>query len=280
MKKLIPAIGFTLFLGILLFAYLFVSDSSRNEILDDTPVETYFYSTKNDADCILITQGNKHILIDTGEEIDAQGIVKFLRDKEVSKIDYIVLTHSDKDHIGGFETIAENFEIGSVIKPYYANSNEAMENIDSILQAKDIASMSLLHKRSFSVGRMSMVIYPPLEKRYSNDNNYSIAVMIIHKDVKMLFAGDAVKKRLDELLQINWPKDIQLLKIPHHGRQAENSAQFIEKINPRFAVVTSNNADLEIKNACAKTDTELFYTLDKNLKFISDGKSLKLEEVN
>lgn len=280
MKKLMPAIGFTIFLGILLCAYFYVTDSSKNEVPENTPVETYFYSTKNDADCMLIAQGDKHILIDTGEEIDAEGIVKFLKDKSVDKIDYIILTHSDKDHIGGFETISENFEIGSVIKPYYANSNKAMENIDSILLTKNIASISLLHKRSFSVGRMNMVIYPPLEKRYSNDNNYSIAVMIIHKDVKMLFAGDAVKKRIDELLKINWPKDIQLLKIPHHGRQSENSAQFIEKIHPKFAVVTSNNADLEIKNTCEKTNTELFYTLNKNLKFTSDGSSLKLEEVS
>lgn len=280
MKKILYAAGFAIFLGTLLFAYIYIDEDFQYTSNNSSPVNTYFYKTKNDADCILITQGDRNILIDTGEATDSEGIVEFLNDRAVKKIDYLILTHSDKDHIGGFETIANNFEIASVIKPYYAEENQAIEQIDSILENKSISSVQLLHKKSFSVGNMQMVIYPPLEKRYSNDNNYSIAVMIVHKDVKMLFAGDAVRKRIGELLELNWPKDISLLKIPHHGRREDNSAEFIEAIHPEFAVVTSNSADSDIKDACERTGAELFYSLNQDLKFTSDGKSLKLEEVN
>lgn len=280
MKKILYATGFAIFLGILLSAYIYIAEDFQDSSTNSSPVNTYFYKTKNDADCILINQGDKNILIDTGEAIDSEGIVEFLNDRAVKKIDYMILTHSDKDHIGGFETIANNFEIASVIKPYYAEDNQDIKHIDSIIEDKSISSIQLLHKKSFSVGNMQMVIYPPLEKRYSDDNNYSIAVMIVHKDVKMLFAGDAVRKRIGELLELNWPKDISLLKLPHHGRREDNSAKFIETINPIFAVVTSNNADSDIKDACIKTGTKLFYSLNQDLKFTSDGNILKLEEVN
>lgn len=280
MKKILYATGFAIFLGILLSAYIYIAEDFRDSSTNSAPVNTYFYKTKNDADCILITQGDRNILIDTGEETDAEGIVDFLRLKAVKKIDYLILTHSDKDHIGGFDAISNNFDIGSVIKPYYADTNQAIKNIDSILKNKSISNIHLLHKKSFSVGNMQMVIYPPLEKRYSNDNNYSIAVMIVHNDVKMLFAGDAVRKRIGELLELNWPEDISLLKIPHHGRREDNSAEFIEAIHPKFAVVTSNIADSDIKNACEKVGTELFYSLNQDLKFTSDGNTLKLEEVS
>lgn len=276
-KAILTFLGFVLLFGLILTAY---SDVKKDEIKlagEGNPVYTYFYKTQNEADCILIKQGNANVLIDTGEKADAEGIVAFLKDKNIKTIQFLILTHSDQDHIGGAGAIIENFKVEKVIKPYYSNENKVMDQLDKELDERKISVLYQLHMRKFSVGEINFFIYPPLEKRYSDDNNYSLATLVVHKNVKMLFPGDAKFKRTNELLEMNWD-DIALLKIPYHGRQLDNSKQFIEKISPKFAVVTAEDADKSIREACDEVGAEIFYTLRESVAFVSDGESLNILE--
>ena len=279
MKRIVATIlGFMLFTGIIFWTYINVSESSSYLSYEGVPADTYFYRTQNDADCILIKNGDAAILIDTGEKSDSEGIIRFLEDRGVRTVDFLILTHYDKDHTGGALDIIDNLEIKNVIKPYQQVKTSDTEKIDRKLEDLRIPVIYPLHTRNFSVGGMNMTVYPPLEKRYSDENNYSIATMVSHGKVRMLFAGDALYKRINELLSINWPEDIRLLKVPHHGRQGENSAEFIRTIDPDFMVITSDKADEAVIEAGSKVGSEIFFSRNKNLHFASDGKLLKMME--
>lgn len=277
-KAIITFSGFVLLLLLIFSAYSAVKEDKKELVNPGDPVYTYFYRTKNDADCILIKQGGASILIDTGEKVDAKGIITFLKEQNIETINYMILTHADKDHIGGALDIIKNLKVEEVIKPYYSNKSDEMDLIESELLKREIRTSHQLHMRKFSAGEISIFVYPPLEKRYSDDNNYSLATLVTHKNVKMLFPGDAKYKRLNELLEIKWGDDIALLKIPYHGRQVENSKLFIETINPEFAVVTAADADESILQACDETGAQIFYTLKQDVGFISDGKTLNIME--
>jgi len=277
-KTILTFLGFLLLLGFILSLYLLVKEDNKRLTSEGDLLYTYFYETQNDADCILIKQGNANILIDTGEKTDAEGIVNFLNEKNVDTIHFLILTHSDKDHIGGASAVIQNFKVEKVIKPYYSNANKDMDTIDIELKKLKIPVMYQLHTGKFSLGGINLFVYPPLEKRYSDDNNYSIVTLVTHKNVKMLFAGDAGYKRTNELLEINWSDDIDLLKIPYHGRQLENSKLFIETISPDFAVITSDDADESIKRVCDEIGAEVFYTLNRKVQFVSDGEILNVLE--
>lgn len=277
-KTILTFLGFLLLLGFILSLYLLVKEDNKRLTSEGDLLYTYFYKTQNDADCILIKQGNANILIDTGEKTDAEGIVKFLNEKNVDTLHFLILTHSDKDHIGGASAVIQNFKVEKVIKPYYSKANKDMDAIDIELKKLKIPVMYQLHTGKFSLGGINLFVYPPLEKRYSDDNNYSIVTLVTHKNVKMLFAGDAGYKRTNELLEINWSDDIDLLKIPYHGRQLENSKLFIKTISPDFAVITSDDADESIKEVCEAIGAEVFYTLNDKVQFVSDGEILKVLE--
>lgn len=276
-KKITNIFGWSILLLIIFFGYWNIHLQNTKKISQGTQVEISFLGLKEDADCILVQQGEANVLIDTGEKQDVQKVASYLKAKNVSSIEYLILTHPDADHIGGAVDIIENFEVKNIIQPYYAKSNDQLEKLNKKIEIQGIPIIYPTVTRKFLIGEMNILIYPPLEKHYTKDNNYSLATLIKHGKVNMLFAGDAEKKRLEEMLLINW-KDIDLFKIPHHGRSNINSERFIRALSPTYGVVTSNNADEIIKETCEEINTQVIYTGTGDKVFHSNGDVLQLQE--
>jgi competence protein ComEC len=277
-KKVAFIFGWIILISIIFFGYWNIK-SQNTKIIAGTLVEISFLGLKKDADCILVKQGEVSVLIDTGEKQDAQKIVSYLKAKNVTSIEYLILTHPDADHIGGAVDIIDNFKVKNIIEPNYAKSNEQLEKLNKTIETQGIHIIYPTLTRKFSVGEMNLIVYPPLEKHYTKDNNYSLATLIKHGKVNMLFAGDAEKKRLEEMLLIKLP-DIDLIKIPHHGRASTNSEQFIRAIRPKYAVVTSISADEIIKKTFEEIGTQVFYTGIEDKIFESNGDVLVRSTIN
>lgn len=239
-------------------------------ITQDAAVEISFLELNEDADCILVQQGEVNLLIDTGEKQDAQKVASYLKAKDVSTIEFLILTHPDADHIGGAVDIIENFKVKNIIQPHYSKSNEQLDMLNVKIETQGIPIIYPTLTRKFSVGEMNIFVYPPLEKHYTKDNNYSLATLIVHGEVNMLFPGDAERKRLEELLLIKWQK-IDLYKVPHHGRASTNSEEFTRAISPTYAVITSKIADEIIIKTFEDVNTEVFYTGTGDKVFHSNG---------
>ena len=273
LRSLLVAVGLLLFVGLLGAGYFYLD---RLESPPDTrgmPVDVHFLQTENDADCALIKQGDISILIDTGEDTDAEAIMAFLEEQGVNSISLLILTHPDKDHIGGAPALVERFPVKRVVYPRYNKDSEAFDLLKQQLRQQGVQATVPLLSRTLTVGDISLSFFPPYETNYKKDNNYSLAVLASHGDVRMLFAADAEEKRLQELMKIHWP-EIDLLKVPHHGRASVSSGAFIEIITPEYAVVTSDTADMVVKNALESAGTEMFFTRQGRVSFQSDGVGL------
>lgn len=277
-KKVAFIFGWIILISIIFFGFWNIK-SQNSKIIAGTLVEISFLGLKEDADCILVQQGEVSVLIDTGEKQDAQKIVSYLKAKNITSIEYLILTHPDADHIGGALDIIDNFKVKNIIEPNYAKSNEQLEKLNKTIETQGIHIIHPTLTRKFSVGEMNLIVYPPLEKHYTKDNNYSLVTLIKHGKVNMLFAGDAEKKRLEEMLLIKFP-DIDLIKIPHHGRASTNSEQFIRAIRPKYAVVTSISADEIIKKTFEEIGTQVFYTGMGDKIFESNGDVLLRSTIN
>lgn len=240
-------------------------------------IEVSFLKLKEDADSILMQDGELNILIDTGQKEDAEDIVANLKSKNISEIQCLILTHYDKDHIGGAEAIMDNFKVKNIIRPYYNKDEKGYRNLIDKIQEKNIPTTIPVKISNYIIGDINLHVYPPLKKEYFDDNNYSLVTLATYKDVNMLFAGDAVKKRLEELSSIDWPK-IDVYKVPHHGRESGNSKDIINKIKPEYAIVTSTDADAGIKDAFEENNTELLFTGNGTITFSSDGSKVVLEK--
>lgn len=241
---------------------------------NERPLDVYFLSTINDANATLLTQGANTILIDTGEKQDYQALKKLLKDEQIKTIDYLILTHPDKDHVGGMLNILQDFSVVHVIMPYYGKEHENLEKITNELTALEVSVTYPSRTRNFALGSIKLTVYPPLERHYKKDNNYSLATLVTHQQTNMLFVGDSESKRLQELMKVNWPT-IDLYLVAHHGRANLSSESFIEQIKPKIAVTTASSNDLEVQNALKELASTIYFTNKQTLHFQSNGEKIE-----
>ena len=90
------------------------------------------------ADCSLLSFDGMNVLIDVGEEDDGDDILQALRDLQVEKLNLVILTHFDKDHIGGFTELSDALPIDKVILPDYVRDSELYQRMDAALQEHQI----------------------------------------------------------------------------------------------------------------------------------------------
>lgn len=268
MKKAAVAAGWLLFLGMLLAAVYAVSESSAGS----GDVQVICIQTQNDADSTLLVQNGAAVLIDAGESCDAGHILEVLAQYGVTRLDAFVLTHGDADHVGGAQEVLSRVPAACVVEPYY----DAGSTVDALNDALAEAGVRIVYPTRtlrLRAGQMRVLIYPPLEKHYGDSNNYSLAALVQHGEVNMLFTGDALRKRCQELLQVDWPP-VDLYKVPHHGRASSATEAMFQALSPRYAVVTSDQADSTVTAAAEAEGAQLFYTLQGECVFTSDGRRL------
>ena len=269
MKK--TRLGLCSFFLFLLFNLLYISCIDRNEPLER--LDLFFLETQAEADCIVIQRDRYAVIIDAGELSDNRRIVDFLRERNIEVISNLILSFPDPDHTAAALTLLNEFKVERVIMPHFPKPSENFEHIYTIAQEKKIPLYRPIRRRYISFFRLSLVLYPPREGYYNRDNNYSLAVLGIYGKNRMLFTGDAVGKRVRELMDIEWSR-IDLLKIPYHGKSGRSSADFIRKLKARYGVVFADRSDSLILEACEYAGTKIFHTGAGDWHFISNGQVL------
>ena len=238
--------------------------------------EIWFVGTADDADCAVLLSRGKCVVIDTGEEADGPHILEFLEKKQVSQIDCLILTHPDKDHIGSAPLLFESLPIDMIVMPYYMkDNNDRLQALKDQMERSNAPVLTLSRSREFIFGDLKLRIFPPDEISYNKDNNYSLITLAEHGDVRMLFAGDAQKVRLEEMEEYGL-EPVDLYKVPHHGRQSNKGEEMIRQLKPGIAVVTAEQADPGIEAALLLENAGIFCTVpDRDWGFESDGKGLR-----
>lgn len=133
---------------------------------------------------------------------------------------------------------------------------------------------------SFRLDNVIFEVYAPQRLHYDEDNNYSLAISVIHGNNKFLFARHAKEIRLAEILtQTNSQYDF--LKVPHHGKYNSFSEQFIKTINPKYSVITcskKNPPHDEVLNILGKVSSEIYLTRDGNIKVTSNKNTFTINQ--
>lgn len=198
------------------------------------------------ADAFVLMGENHVTVIDTGLEEHGEELVDFLKKQGVTRVDNLIITHFDKDHVGGADHVIDNFDIGTVYTTYKSKESDDIDSYLAALSDKGLSETVVTAETSFKMDGISYDIYPPQSTAYDKDqsNNSSLVVMVSAGENNMLFAGDAEKDRINELLTMD---DIQaeILKVPHHGRYEKNTQDLVTKVDPEYAVITSSTEEPE-----------------------------------
>ncbi|MCM1121984.1 MAG: MBL fold metallo-hydrolase [Eubacterium sp.] len=276
-KRTLAYAGILLLLIIGLVSLVVHGQNVHSPTENDSDLQVRILQTKDDADCIIINAGADAVMIDTGEAQDGEHIIQELQEAGIENLDALILTHPDKDHIGGALAILKEIPVEKVFHPYYDGEEEELTAVETYCKERKITVYYPNRVWEINTGYVKLWIYPPHEKHYKKDNNYSLAVLAQHGEVKMFFAGDAQRKRSEELMTMNLP-EVALYKVAHHGRANSVSSKLFETLNPEFAVVTSDSADKEILESSEKCGSRLLFSREADLLFLSDGKQLSLYE--
>lgn len=190
-----------------------------------------------EADCHLIKYPyNKNtILIDTGknEYKIKNEVIPYLKSIGIKKIDYLIITHGDEDHIGGSITLINNFQVKNVILNKGTFTDLEKELIKN-LNKKKIPYQININKINLS----NHTIYLLNNTKYNNENDNSIITYFTYQKYKFLYMGDASITTEDNLLENYNLNNISILKVGHHGSNTSSSKDFISQINPSLSLIS------------------------------------------
>ncbi|NFO57750.1 MBL fold metallo-hydrolase [Clostridium botulinum] len=194
------------------------------------------YIDVGQGDSELIQVDNKNILIDAGCN-DGKAL-NYLKSIGINKLDYVIATHPHEDHIGGMTSVINNFEVGEFYAPKVTHTTRTFENMIKALQSKGIKLTAPTVGDTLNVGNATLQFLAPNSATYQDMNNYSIACKLKYGNTSYVFMGDAEALSEGEILAKQLDISADVLKLGHHGSHSSTSQAFLDKVNPRYAIVS------------------------------------------
>lgn len=246
-KQIIYVIIITLMLMILAYATTrnnsYIGELPTEDIIKSEELQIYFFNV-GQADCILVRNNGKNMLIDAGDNEDGPLLVEYIRKLGISRIDYLIGTHVHEDHIGGMDNIIKEFDIGEIYIPYTTNKSKRKfyEEVISEIKQKGLVVNYKEKGDKFELGEAKCEIKSidnsdPTSS--SGINSTSIVIQMEANNNKYLFMGDA-EDDVETNSKIIW-EDIDVLKVGHHGSDTSSTEQFIDKVLPEIAIISVNS---------------------------------------
>ena len=199
---------------------------------------------------LITTQFNKKILIDGGGsefgsifDVGEKTLLPYLLKKKIHKLDYVIISHFDSDHVGGILTILEELNVKQVLIPKQVEYSENYNKFLDIIKKRNIKIKIVEEGNTINIDKNTYLdILWPEEKQITDNvlNNNSLIVRLCYKNFKMLFTGDIeaiAEQRLLQKYENTEKLTADILKVAHHGSKSSSIAEFLEKVNPRIALI-------------------------------------------
>ncbi len=252
----------------------------RTEPLPDQPAAegsrlTVYSFKAGKADAHLIYNSQSAVLIDCGEKGFGKEITEWLDSKGIKTIDLLIITHFDKDHVGGAARVIKDTEVKRVMQTNYVKDSKECENYFEALAEKQLTAETVRERTSVSVGGSEFTVCPPLREFYqdSPSNNASLITTVRCGKCSLLFTGDAEDARLGEFMNTEGGH-YDYVKIPYHGHFQQRLAPFIKMCSPAVAVITSSDEEQEdpqVMKLLAEEGTAVYLTRQAPVTAECDG---------
>lgn len=207
---------------------------SNKEVNSD--LEVHFLDV-GQGDSILLMCDGESMLIDAGGNSRGDDVVDYIRYQKIDKLDYVVATHPDADHIGGIDTVLNNIGCDKVIMNDDKKDTVTYNEVVDIIKEKDIEVNEPQAKQTFALGCASVCVLGPSEENEDVNNN-SIVLLVKHGKETFLFSGDAEEEEMKQISSLGIDIKSSVYKVSHHGSSNGVYKEFIDKVSPEFAVIS------------------------------------------
>lgn len=288
-KKIISSFIILVIIGI---SYLFQNypiqnnQDNVNKRIEEVPVtaeerlEVTFIDV-GQADSILLENEGHYMLIDAGNNEDGPKLVNYFKKQNISNFDYVIGTHPHEDHIGGLDDVIENFNIETFYMPDVITTTKTFEDVLDALGEKNMSLSIPKTNATFKLGDATVkVLYVGTEEE-SDLNNTSVVLKVTYQNISFLFTGDASTKVEEQLNK----SDLQstVLKVGHHGSSTATNEEFLNTVNPQYAVISVGvdnqyeHPHTTVLNTLASHNITTYRTdQDGTIKMITDGTNIEI----
>lgn len=233
------------------------------------------------GDAILIQCAGHAMLIDAGDNSKGTTVQLYLRKQGVEKLDYLIGTHPDADHIGGLDVIITKFDCGVVMMPEVTRENATYRDVVSAMEYKNYQNTVPVAGAEYELGDARFTIVAPNGNYEEGYNNYSIGILLVYGENRFLFTGDAEEEAEADMLANNISLEADVLKIAHHGSSTSSGGAFLDAVSPKYAVISCGEGNdyghphSETLNKLRQREIKVFRTDEQgSITVISDGKEL------
>ena len=201
---------------------------------------------------LITTQYNKKILIDGGGsefgstfDVGEKTLLPYLLKKKIHKLDYVIISHFDSDHVGGILTILEKLNVKNIIIGKQFEKSENYEEFIKVIQDKKMKIYNVEAGQRINIDKDTYIdiLWPDSANVITNNilNNNSLVCKVNYKETTMLFTGD-IEEIAEEAILNKYEKSLQILKsdiikVAHHGSKTSSKKELLKCIKPKIALI-------------------------------------------
>jgi len=232
----------------ILIIFIILIFHSKINYFNKYPIITILDVGQGDSILIELPNNKGNILIDTGGKLKykmdkwkqrevnslaTSTIIPYLKSRGINRINYLILTHGDEDHMGESVSLINNFKVEKIILNCGDQNNLENELIKE-LNKKNIKHYSCINELIVEKYEFKFLN----NVKYNNENDNSIVIYTKINAFEFLFMGDAGIKVEKEILNKYEISNIDFLKVGHHGSYTSSSKDFINTIKPKYSLIS------------------------------------------
>lgn len=215
---------------------------------------------------ILVQTDGKNLLYDGGGREAASFVVSYLEDQGVERLDYLISSHYDEDHLSGLVGCLNRFETGTVIGSDYVHESKLYQSFMDAVAKKGLEVQHPAVGTTYLLGDASFEVLAPGTVSSTDSNNNSVAIRLVNDEDSFLFTGDAEYASEKEMCASGMDLNCDVLVLGHHGSATSSSWDFLAQTVPTYAVISCglNNSyghpNAETMEKMESMDIEIFRT--------------------
>ena len=214
------------------------TETEKTTAGDLNPYFAVHYIDVGQGDAALVICDGKTMLIDGGRPRASSIIYTYLKNLNIDRLDYIVASHADDDHIGGLSAPLAKMKVDAVLAPHTEADTRSWQS----LAAKTAEQgLSVTHPKAgehLAFGSSDIAFYGPITEDDSDRNNGSIVMKITYGETSFLFTGDAEREEEQQILNAGFDLSATVLKVGHHGSKNSTTYPFLRAIMPKYAIIS------------------------------------------
>jgi len=241
------------------------------------------------GDAILVSYGKIQMLMDGGPDnavLSCSGKQMPFWDR---KIELVVVSHPQADHMTGLIEVVRRYKVGQLAMTRVENDTPEVRELKKVIDLLQVTNLELIQGEKLRLGGVELeVIWPPSAKASggkppSDVNQVSTVLLGSYGSMDFLLTGDIEKQIEDQLRLTDRLRDVEILKVAHHGSKTSSSTKFLELIKPELAVIqvgrnSFGHPSKEVIDRLRKVGARVLRTdLDGMVRVVSNGQEWRIE---